>query len=146
MKLSADTTHSRMGSQYWEYGRIESHFRQTQPTQEWVLNTESMGEYNRIHGRHNPLKDGFSIPREWQNRIRLLAETTHSRLGSQNREYGRVQSNSRQTQATQLWVLNTERETDPMVREVGTIFCIRRLWQRWIQSTLKWTIWCNKTS
>ena len=63
----ADPTHSKMGSQYQE-----------------VHNT-----HGNIHGRYNPLEDGFSIPRSTQY----------------------MQKHTWQIQPTRRWVLNTEKYT-----------------------------------
>ena len=72
--------------------------RRTQPTQRWVLDTKSACDITHTtcatQGRHNPLKDGFSIPR-----AHATSHTPHV-------------CNPRQTQPTQGWVFDTKSTCD----------------------------------
>ena len=109
----ADTTHSKMGSQYREVHNTHRNIQGRSTTRRWVLNTKKytihtetcaadtthskMGSQYRevhntcrnIHGRSNPLEDGFSIPKSTQY----------------------AQKHTRQIQPTRRWVLNTKKYT-----------------------------------
>ena len=76
MQPKADTTHSKLGSRYQEHMRHHTH------------------HMHATQDRHNPLKDGFSLPR-----AHATPHTLHA-------------CNPRQTQPTQRWVFDTKSACD----------------------------------
>ena len=97
--ITADTTHSKMGSQYWEHDKYDDteYSRYAPPTLRWVQSCPELPQEHTLHtrGRYSPITDGSThaesnnqnIQRtpeaEWQYTIKLMAYTTHSKVGSQ---------------------------------------------------------------
>ena len=86
-KLTADTTHSKMGSQYWEHDKYDDteYSRYTQPTLRWVQSCPELPQEHTMHtrGRYSSITDGSTHAESNNKNIQctLEADTAHSQMG-----------------------------------------------------------------